>query len=417
MRKLLSAISGSKESFTLEHQVFSSTSFVITLFAFMASIGNYLIGLNAYTVWPGCIGGATSLIVFYLTRVKRIFSPALVIWYTCMAAVVMCFLYFSNGGSFGTILYLIIMLLTIVQMIIPPRFQLWLLFGLLYAIMFVLLTLEYLHPEWVVPYHSRVERLLDHGIGILYTVFFITVVIVVFRRSYIRERNQVKQQNEDLLILKAELERSVGLANDRHERIQIILRELHHRVKNNLQVISSLLALQYNRMEDDAARASLEASRTRIEAMALIHKGLYQNEDVSAVEIGQYLTSLADSIAGSYGYGKDVVRIKLQLEDDLVDIDRAVPLGLIVNELVSNALKHAFKGIEEPGVWISLEQNGHRLELQVTDNGTGIQSIDDLQKPGSFGMKLVRTLVLQLNADLHIKQNNSKGTTFRIVII
>ncbi|MFD2888283.1 sensor histidine kinase [Chitinophaga cymbidii] len=331
-----------------------------------------------------------------------------------MAAVIMCFLYFSNGGSFGTIIYLIVMLLTIMQMVIPPRFQLWLLFGILYAIIFILLVLEYLHPDWVVPYHSRVERLLDHGIGILYTVFFITVVIVVFRRSYIRERNQVRRQNEDLLLLKAELEQSVALANDRHERIQIILKELHHRVKNNLQVISSLLALQYNRMEDDAARASLEASRTRIEAMALIHKGLYQNEDVSAVEIGQYLASLAGSLAGSFGYGSEVIKIDVQLQQDLLDIDRAIPLGLIVNELVSNAFKHAFSGIEQPQVRITLIQRGHGLELQVADNGRGLQDMDDLQKPGSFGMKLVRTLVLQLNAQLHVEHN--KGTIFRIVI-
>ena len=259
----------------------------------------------------------------------------------------------------------------------------------------------------------RVERLLDHGIGILYTVFFITVVIVVFRRSYIRERNQVRQQNEDLLVLKAELEQSVALANDRHERIQIILKELHHRVKNNLQVISSLLALQHNRMEDDAARASLEASRTRIEAMALIHKGLYQNEDVSAVEIGQYLASLAGSLAGSYGYGSEVIKINLQMKDELVDIDRAVPLGLIVNELVSNAFKHAFTGIAQPEVEIALIQNGQGLELRVADNGKGLQNMEDLQKPGSFGMKLVRTLVLQLNAELHIEQK--QGTIFRIV--
>lgn len=413
MRKLLSAISGSKHVFTLEHQVFNSTSFVITLFAFLASTGNYLIGLNAYTIWPGYIGGTASILVFYLTRVKRVFRPGLVICYTCVAAVIMCFLYFSNGGSFGTIIYLIVMLLTIMQMVVPPRFQLWLMFGILYAIIFILLVVEYLHPDWVVPYHSRVERLLDHGIGILYTVFFITVVIVVFRRSYIRERNQVRQQNEDLLVLKAELEQSVALANDRHERIQIILKELHHRVKNNLQVISSLLALQHNRMEDDAARASLEASRTRIEAMALIHKGLYQNEDVSAVEIGQYLASLAGSLAGSYGYGSEVIKINLKMKDELVDIDRAVPLGLIVNELVSNAFKHAFTGIGQPEVEIALMQNGQGLELRVADNGKGLKNMEDLQKPGSFGMKLVRTLVLQLNAELHIEQQ--QGTIFRIV--
>lgn len=413
MRKLLSAISGSKHVFTLEHQVFNSTSFVITLFALMASTGNYLIGLNAYTIWPGYIGGAASIIVFYLTRVRKIFTPVLVIFYAGVAAIIMCFLYFANGGSFGTILYLIVMLLTIMQMVVPPRFQLWLLFGLLYSIIFILLVLEYLHPDWVVPYHSRAERLLDHGIGILYTVFFITVVVVVFRRSYVRERNQVKQQNEDLLVLKTELEQSVRLANERHERIQIILRELHHRVKNNLQVISSLLALQHNRMEDSAARASLEASRTRIEAMALIHKGLYQHEDVSAVEIGPYLTSLTGSIANSYGYGPEEVQIKLQLEAELLDIDRAVPIGLIVNELVSNAFKHAFKGVEQPRIAVSLAQNGRGLELAVADNGTGIQHPDDLQKPASFGMKLVRTLVLQLNAQLHIEQH--KGTTFRIV--
>lgn len=415
MRKLLSAISGSRSGFTLEHQVFSSTSFVITLFAFVASAGNYLIGLNLATVWPGLAGGIASLSMFYFVRVKRYFESWIVVLYMLVASIIMCFLYFANGGSYGTIIYLIMMLMTIMLMVVPPRFQLWLLFALLCSEMFVMLGLEYLHPEWVIPYHSRVERLIDHAVGIFYSLFFITVVVVVFRRSYVRERSQVRKQNADLLTLKGELEESVKLANERHERIQIILKELHHRVKNNLQVISSLLALQYNRMEDDAARASLEASRTRIEAMALIHKGLYQNEDVSAVEMNQYLSSLVHSIASSYGYGMDTVKIELHLSNDLLDIDRAIPMGLIVNELVSNAYKHAFKGIAVPLVTIGLQESGTGLELIVADNGRGLSGLDDLQKPGSFGTKLVRTLVQQLNAEMVIEQH--KGTKFRIVTI
>ena len=428
MKKFLWTIAGDKSFFRLEHQVFNSTSFFITLFAFIASTSNWIIGLHPLTIWPGYLGGLTSLVIFFLSRVKRIFNVQISISYLVLTMIFMCSIYFFNEGSSGTILFLIIMFLTIMLMIVHPRYQ-FMVFALSYGTILGLLWLEFLHPEWIVAYESRLVRLQDMIATIFLSMLFTTITIVIFRTSYIYERKQVNLQNTELLQLnrqidlqKAELERKAGeleqsilLANERNARIETLMKELHHRVKNNLQVISSLLALQYNRMEDDQARQSLMSSRTRIEAMSLIHKSLYQHENVTEVEMHSYLKSLVQSVAASYGREASIVSLDVQLTNNMVDIDRAIPLGLIVNELLTNACKHAFNQKQDPGIRVSFHQTGqYGYVLRVADNGQGMSDPDAAENSGSFGMKLVRTLVSQLDAEMELLTDS--GTEFIIKI-
>lgn len=428
MKKFLWTIAGDKSFFRLEHQVFNSTSFFITLFAFIASTSNWIIGLHPLTIWPGYLGGLTSLVIFFLSRVKRIFNVQISISYLVLTMIFMCSIYFFNEGSSGTIIYLIIMFLTIMLMIVHPRFQ-FLVFALSFGTILVLLWLEFLHPEWIVAYESKLVRLQDMTATIFLSMLFTTITIVIFRTSYIYERKQVNLQNTELLQLnrqidlqKAELERKAGeleqsilLANERNAKIETLMKELHHRVKNNLQVISSLLALQYNRMQDDQARQSLMSSRTRIEAMSLIHKSLYQHENVTEVEMDSYLKSLVQSVAASYGREASIVSLDVQLTNSMVDIDRAIPLGLIVNELLSNAFKHAFHYNQDPEIRVSFQQTGlSGFVLRVADNGQGMGDPDAAENTGSFGMKLVRTLVSQLDAEMELLTDF--GTEFIIKI-
>ncbi len=205
------------------------------------------------------------------------------------------------------------------------------------------------------------------------------------------------------------------LLKQKNQQIETLIRELHHRVKNNLQVVSSLMSLQSNRLDDDKAKQALEEGKTRVDAMAMIHQKLYMDNELAAVDMSDYLKSLSLSLANSFGFDNTNVQTIIELPDQSMDIDRAIPIGLIVNELVTNAFKHAFKDISHPLIAISLKQNEEKsIELKVADNGKGLQPAADFKKSGSFGMKLVHTLVDQLNGELSINQH--QGTVFIIDI-
>lgn len=199
----------------------------------------------------------------------------------------------------------------------------------------------------------------------------------------------------------------------KNSQIETLIRELHHRVKNNLQVVSGLLSLQSSRLEDDKARQAMEEGRTRVDAMAMIHQKLYMDKDLAAVDIKEYLHNLSQSLANSFGYDEKHVHTKVELPQQSLDIDMAIPIGLIVNELVTNAFKHAFKSTADPRIDVSLEKKPDGVMLlRIADNGKGLATMPDTSK--SFGMKLVHTLVEQINGNLQVMQDN--GTIYSIQI-
>ncbi|MGF2412083.1 tetratricopeptide repeat-containing sensor histidine kinase [Ferruginibacter sp.] len=200
---------------------------------------------------------------------------------------------------------------------------------------------------------------------------------------------------------------------NKNSQIETLIRELHHRVKNNLQVVSGLLSLQSSRMEDDKARQAMDEGRTRVDAMAMIHQKLYMDKDLAGVDIKDYLENLTSSLAGSFGYNKQHIETSVAMQQPSLDIDMAIPIGLIVNELVTNAFKHAFSSTAQPKIKISLIRNEDgSMDLNVADNGSGILTDTDTSK--SFGMKLVHTLVTQLNGSIQQQHNN--GTIYSIQI-
>ncbi|MBO9661165.1 MAG: sensor histidine kinase, partial [Chitinophagaceae bacterium] len=175
---------------------------------------------------------------------------------------------------------------------------------------------------------------------------------------------------------------------------------------------SGLLSLQSNRTEDEMARVAMQEGRSRINAMAMIHQKLYMDTDLSAVDIKEYLENLSGSLAGSFGYTSGNIHTDIRLKNTSMDIDLAMPIGLIVNELVTNAFKHAFAGINDPSITIRLQElQEKKLELLVSDNGKGMEGDS---KAGSFGMKLVQTLVRQMNGRLSVDSN--PGTAYTIEI-
>jgi len=193
---------------------------------------------------------------------------------------------------------------------------------------------------------------------------------------------------------------------------EVLLREIHHRVKNNLQVISSMLNLQRRNLEDPKLVDALTQSRDRIATMALVHETLYKSDDVGTIALGKYIQSIASNLFRSYGVSSDVVVLKVDLGDVELDVNRANPCGMIINELLSNAIIHAFPDGRRGTVQVALSRQGNRIELSVQDDGVGLPPASDDERGAGLGMQLVEAFVDQLHGTLDV--HRGEGTRFTV---
>ncbi|MBU7030574.1 MAG: ATP-binding protein, partial [Theionarchaea archaeon] len=193
---------------------------------------------------------------------------------------------------------------------------------------------------------------------------------------------------------------------------EVLLREIHHRVKNNLQVISSLLNLQSAYIKDKQYAEMLKESQNRIKSMALIHERLYQSETLANIEFSTYVRTLVSGLVCSYGVSADHITLTIDADNVFLDVDAAIPCGLIINELVSNCLKHAFPD-RKGEVTVALHSVDGQIELVISDNGVGIPDNIDFKNTETLGLRLVTILAEeQLNGEITL--DKSKGTAFII---
>ncbi len=209
---------------------------------------------------------------------------------------------------------------------------------------------------------------------------------------------------------KIRLERRLGESLEEKE---VLLKEIHHRVKNNMQVISSLISLQIDELGDDAMREVLDDLVHRVRSMAMVHEKLYQSADLARIDFADYAQSLLDYLWLAYGPQTSAIRLALEMEPVPLTVNAAAPCGLILNELVGNALKHAFHGRAEGEVLVSLRGGSQGdVLLRVRDDGVGLPPGFDWMKTRSLGLRLVRMLAKQLRASVEISGDG--GTEFTI---
>jgi two-component sensor histidine kinase/sensor domain CHASE-containing protein len=194
---------------------------------------------------------------------------------------------------------------------------------------------------------------------------------------------------------------------------EVLLKEIHHRVKNNLQVISSLLSLQASTAQDPRTRSLLDESRHRVRSVALIHEKLYRQGEGARHGYAQYVRDLADQLVRFYKGDSNLVGVSIEVEDIPMDMDVSVPVGLIINELLANALAHAFPHDRRGSISVRMRQvDGDRIEIVIGDDGVGFPPQIDYRNPSSLGLRIVNMLVQQIRATLELESQG--GTSFRV---
>ncbi|MBR9846173.1 MAG: histidine kinase, partial [Algicola sp.] len=193
---------------------------------------------------------------------------------------------------------------------------------------------------------------------------------------------------------------------------ELLLKEIHHRVKNNLELVKSLISLQSADLEDSATKDAMIASQNRVQSMGIIHQKLYQGDNLGSIDMKDYFVNLSDGILDTFN-AEDKIKIECAMDQLELDVDTAVPIGLIVNELLTNALKYAFPENSHGKIEISLSKpNPETLTLKVVDNGIG-KSSDVSSKGTGFGSQLIKLLTLQLNGVMEEHHDNGTSILFQ----
>lgn len=194
---------------------------------------------------------------------------------------------------------------------------------------------------------------------------------------------------------------------------EVLLKEVHHRVKNNLQIVSSLLQLQSQTLKDPEAIKVLRESQNRIESISLIHKNLYTSANIGQIDVADYISNLAASLLISYQICSDRITLETDIDSVNLNVDQAIACGLVINELISNALKHAFPNQQVGTISIALRNINNSIEMTIQDNGIGLPDNLDWTNTDSLGLSLVYDLVTeQLEGNITLERNH--GTGFKI---
>ncbi len=246
------------------------------------------------------------------------------------------------------------------------------------------------------------EFRLSNKLGIIKNIFAVAVIMPGSNNSLVSLLDVTKRRHAEAEIKKSLKEK------------ETLLKEIHHRVKNNLTVISSLLNLQSQYIKDKDDLIMFKESQSRAKSMALIHQKIYSSTDLKRINFGDYITTLSNDIFHSYVQDSNIVKLNLDVEDIMLDTDMAIPLGLILNELLTNSLKYAFPpDTEDKGnIYVSLHRNKNCYSLHVADDGVGFSEDIDLMSTDSLGLQLITTLTNQIDGNIYLDQSN--GTSFKI---
>ncbi|MDI6033218.1 sensor histidine kinase [Flavobacterium sp. LB2P84] len=287
----------------------------------------------------------------------------------------------------------------------------------------LLIASHYAFPQLITPYNNNEEAFIDHAITMLYTMFFTTYIIATFRKKMFEDRKIIVSKNNELETLyqeisiqKAELkttteELKIALekTNERNKYIETLIKELSHRVKNNLQLVISLLDIQSMNISDLKSKEAINDAKNRLLSMLLAHQKLYNIENAISIYMPEYIDQLAEMTQSTYKEFYDEC-IEVDCLSIRLEVEKVIPLGLIINEIITNSFKHAFKETKEPLIKIAMAQTNQNYTLTITDNGSGFEKNENHK---GMGLSIVKALTKQLHGNFEIKKTteSKSGTT------
>ena len=220
----------------------------------------------------------------------------------------------------------------------------------------------------------------------------------------IKGNDEISQIKENIKIMKDEIiKRESDLRSSISEK-ELILKEVHHRVKNNMQLITSLLALQKGKINDEGFKMILDECRNRIKAMTMVHEKLYQAKDLSGINFKEYINEYIRHQKSRFSTGR--IMVTNNVDDIILMIDEAIPFALLINEIITNSFKHAFPDNCQGNINITFNKNNNNYRLVIEDNGIGMSSNINFDRPDTLGLGLIHTLVIQLNGEVKFFDNN-----------
>lgn len=248
---------------------------------------------------------------------------------------------------------------------------------------------------------------LDSSRKILYLTIAGLALTLLAAFAFFRNYKASKKANRIIEKQKQETEEKKRIIENSLIEKETLLKEIHHRVKNNLQIVSSLLNLQANRTTDDNLKKIMTEAKSRINSMALIHQKIYQSGNLSSINFQTYIEQMTQSMEVNFNLDHKKITYNINTNGVVLDIDTSIPLGLIINELLTNIYKYAFINRDAGIVTINLQQkNDQELELHIADNGVGLPQNFDIHTLNSLGVKLIKGLSNQLKGTIRFENNN-----------
>ncbi len=300
-----------------------------------------------------------------------------------------------SGGLQSPFLFIMGLLVLLAYMSKPPVGHLYL------AMSLVGIALLWWQGQQVFPSaYNAVPPAAQGVFTVLVLILFMAFLGWIFGKRFIEKVHGIYQGKEEL--------------EKRVEEKEMLLKEVHHRVKNNLQTVSSLLRMQGRSIEDAQTLSQIRSSQNRVVCMAMVHEMLYQREDLSCIEYSTYVHQLGDYLVKSLKGPESNIRLNIDIPEIELGIDTAIPLGLLINEAVTNALKYGFEGRDSGEISISLEkEDKHEFVLRIGDDGIGYPESMDYQTSKSLGLKLIHNLSRQLKGSV-IRDLSKRGTNYII---
>ena len=395
MKKIIYKIIGESSKTPLKQRMANTALLLNILYGLITIPANIILKLPLFSTLTLTLTVILFLTLYYFSRFKNkteiCVDIAIVYTFVLFTPV----MWFTNNGLDGGFQYYIFLFGAFTLAVTEGK-KLFFFLLLLFIVSVSLITIGYIHPEYVTKYPTKQDQFAD-----MLTSFVLVFAGVLFLMYYFT--NQFHKYNEKLNESNLKLISANSQLSDRLKEREILIHEVHHRVKNNLQMVSGLLRLQYNTIKDKDLGNSLQISQERIDAISIVHELLYKSDNLKFIDIKEYTENLVKNIKISSFTDKKNITINLHSEHSIIKIGKLISYGLILNELISNSIKHAFKNT---GGLITV--NGHvcdnNYSVLVKDNGKGLPEEFESDKLNSLGFKLINGLCEQLNSELKINK-------------